>query len=257
MVNKKKKIKKTALGRVGAPKNERIEDGVSEPLKPEDETGTPTTDERKVTNEYTNEYYEKFTKEAFPSIEKFREEYKKDINELDKKSRQETREELNNIRRFSEQNQIRLIEVLALFVALFTFISINIQIFKFGLPLWIVAGFILILLGALCFFIVIVDAVLRNLPFQKNLVHKGLLSNTFQPMVGYTEKLELRFLRCQTWGIGFKIFLILLILTTILIGLGVSLVISGQKFIPKSSDSNVIELKLPDQMKLNIDVNQK
>jgi uncharacterized membrane-anchored protein len=53
-----------------------------------------------------------------------------------------------------EDSKLSVIETLGLFVALFTFISIDVQILKSDLNLLALAGFVLVTLGALSFFVI-------------------------------------------------------------------------------------------------------
>lgn len=53
-----------------------------------------------------------------------------------------------------DSSKISIIETLGIFVALFTFVSIDVQILKTDLSLLAIVGFILVTLGALSFFVV-------------------------------------------------------------------------------------------------------
>lgn len=61
-----------------------------------------------------------------------------------------------------DDSKIRIIETLGIFVALFTFISINFQVFKSYKNPVAISGLILILLGSLTTFITILDFLIIN-----------------------------------------------------------------------------------------------
>lgn len=74
---------------------------------------------------------------------------------------QPIKDELNNFK-------AKIIEVLAIFVALFTFVSVDVQIFKLGVSFLSATGTSLITLGALIFFISALHFVLNTENFLKN-----------------------------------------------------------------------------------------
>lgn len=58
--------------------------------------------------------------------------------------------------------KVKIIEVLAIFVALFTFVSVDIQIFKSEISILSAAGFTLIMLAGLVFFVIILAYLLDD-----------------------------------------------------------------------------------------------
>jgi hypothetical protein len=59
-----------------------------------------------------------------------------------------------------KDQQKTVIEIIGIFVALFTFISIDINIFRLPLNVWELVGFIFITLSSLSFFILLLDIIL-------------------------------------------------------------------------------------------------
>lgn len=168
-----------------------------------------------------------------------------DLKDVSKKIKKEIKEEIQpefnglktnieTIEKRTEQNKLRLIETLALFVALFTFVSVNIQIFRSPLSLLSAAGFVLIMLGSLSLFLLIMHFILLNLNFKKTITLRGSMSRFVRSIMSsdWKEEVEFKFWHGSTWGDGFKVFFLLFIFSTVLIGLGVYLV---------SRDTTVIE----------------
>lgn len=69
---------------------------------------------------------------------------------------------LYDLKRDTEGFKIKIIEILAIFTALFTFISVEAQILKSSVSFLSALGISLIILGALMFFIFILHCVLNN-----------------------------------------------------------------------------------------------
>lgn len=73
-----------------------------------------------------------------------------------------TDEVKNDIERKMESRQLKTVETLGIFVALFTLVSIEFQIFKIYQNAVTIGGLTLILLGSLLVFITVLDAILLN-----------------------------------------------------------------------------------------------
>lgn len=71
-----------------------------------------------------------------------------------------TKKEINDLKKEVTEFKIKTIEILAIFVALFTFVSVDIQIFKSEISFLSATGTSLITLGALLFFISILHLLL-------------------------------------------------------------------------------------------------
>lgn len=76
------------------------------------------------------------------------------------------REQIDPLKKELTDYKANLIEVLAIFVALFTFVSFDVQIFKANLSVFSVLGFTLIMLGSLTFFLILLKTVLSG---QRNI----------------------------------------------------------------------------------------
>jgi len=85
-----------------------------------------------------------------------------DISQIKKELQEEFRREI-------DKKYNRNIEVLAIFVALFTFISIDFQIFKQPISIIAAMGVSLITLGALSFFVLLLGFMTENNNFYKKL----------------------------------------------------------------------------------------
>lgn len=137
-----------------------------------------------------------------------------------------------------ENSKIKVIETLGIFVALFTFVSVEFQAFRQMNNLNSIAGMTLIMLGSLSFFVIIMDIVLNNQFSDKKIIKqkgsyffessKEIVQKTF----GYSEQKEFNLFKCSSWGEGFKLKICLLVLCLILIGAGIYLFSLSKFFIP-------------------------
>lgn len=104
---------------------------------------------------------------------------RKELSELIDKTREdlaklrvESQEHLSDLREETRKFEVRLVEILALFVGLFTFVSIDVQIFN-SEPLSVAsaAGFVLITLGGITFFITLLGVLVLD---------RGLISSVIK-----------------------------------------------------------------------------
>lgn len=68
----------------------------------------------------------------------------------------ETQKRFDTLKEEISEFKDKIIEILAIFVALFTFVSVDIQIFKTDVTFYTVIGFSLIMLGALLLFVLMI-----------------------------------------------------------------------------------------------------
>lgn len=73
-----------------------------------------------------------------------------------------TKNEISDLRKEITEFKIKTIEILAIFVALFTFVSANMQVFKSEITFLSAMGFSLIMLGALLIFIYLLHLFIRE-----------------------------------------------------------------------------------------------
>ena len=73
-----------------------------------------------------------------------------------------------------DDSKLKTIETLGIFVALFTFVSIDFQVFKMFNNPQSIAGLMLILLGSLLTFITVLDSVLSKIKLQEDIKFKLL-----------------------------------------------------------------------------------
>jgi hypothetical protein len=114
----------------------------------------------------SNESNEKFKKEF---LEKFKNDLNKKVNEDIKKledkiieSNEEIKKSEYNFNNKIESSRIKIIETLGIFVALFTFVSVEFQMFRIFHRADSVGGLTLILLGSLISFLLILDFVINS-----------------------------------------------------------------------------------------------
>jgi hypothetical protein len=123
-----------------------------------------------------------------------------------------------------ENSKIKIIETLGIFVALFTFISTEFQVFKIYQSPITIAGLTLIILGSLLVFITILDITLAsNFSLYKTKKISGSIAPFFQNiknLSGYEEKIDFKILDCKTWGEGFKLKVILILIWFLFIIVG-------------------------------------
>ncbi len=74
----------------------------------------------------------------------------------------ELREKIDNLNKELHIESLRIIEILAFFIALFTFVSVDIQVFKSDITWYAAAGFTLIMLGALTLFLIFLSKIINN-----------------------------------------------------------------------------------------------
>lgn len=139
-------------------------------------------------------------------IKKYTEKYTKEfVNNKLKESENRLKKMENKI----ENSQIRIVETLGIFVALFTFISTEFQAFKIYQSLKAIAGLSLIMLGGLLIFIIILNIVLMSSKIDKDA--------TFN------------FLKCNTWSNVFILKFVFLILCLFFIVFGVILLSTSKE----------------------------
>lgn len=151
----------------------------------------------------------------------------------------------------ADEKQIKIIETLGIFVALFTFVSIEFQLFnKYQNP-QAIAGLTLILLGSLLTFITALDFVLNfdKLKVKKTKTISGSISSAFRAaraISGYSEEIEFNWFKPATWGDAVKIKTIpLIILWTIFIVTGVILFsLSTSDNTADTKDKNAISISV-------------
>ncbi|MDD5639660.1 MAG: hypothetical protein PHR47_02540 [Candidatus Pacebacteria bacterium] len=112
--------------------------------------------------------------EEIINSETFKDNIKK---ELEEEINRETKELENKI----ENSKIKVIETLGIFVALFTFISVEFQIIKQGNTLLGVSGLTLLLLGSLLFFVIVMDMMLAINNFRKKTNWINKIQNAIKP----------------------------------------------------------------------------
>lgn len=95
--------------------------------------------------------------------------YKKDIDEMAKgvenkikESKREAKESEKEIRKEIDNSKLSVIETLGIFVALFTFISVEFQILKNTTSIFSMLGLSFVMLGSLVFFVLILHLVLNK-----------------------------------------------------------------------------------------------
>ncbi|MCK4891395.1 MAG: hypothetical protein KAS78_01885 [Candidatus Pacebacteria bacterium] len=111
------------------------------------------------------------------------EEFKKKVNEIAKTNTEKIiRETKDELRDKIDDSKLKTIETLGIFVALFTFVSIEFQVFRTLDNAQSVAGLTLILLGSLLTFITVLDSVLSKIKLQEDIEFK-LLKPKSWPLV--------------------------------------------------------------------------
>lgn len=93
---------------------------------------------------------------------------------LDKDLRQ-VKQDLRRVKREQANAANRNVEVLAIFAALFTFVSAEVQIVKAAIPLLSAVGYTLIILGGLGFFLVFLDRLISDAEKKKSVGGAGLI----------------------------------------------------------------------------------
>jgi len=92
---------------------------------------------------------------SLPDTEEPQELWKTDIDKADEK--------INLLNEKLERREIKYIEIIGIFVTIFTFISINFQILQLSESLEKAVGLILILLGSMLFLIISLDIILNEI----------------------------------------------------------------------------------------------
>ena len=98
---------------------------------------------------------------------------KREIEEYKKKTDKQINEQEKEIEKIKEETKtikIDFIAVIGIFVSIFTFISIEIQILKYVCDFWRIAGFSLIIFGSLSSFVILVHSIFS----QKEIKNKIL-----------------------------------------------------------------------------------
>jgi hypothetical protein len=113
-----------------------------------------------------------------------------------------------------QKHGIRIVEMLGLLVGLFTFVSVEFQVFRnFCLP-WHVTGLTMILLGSLMIFSLLIDVLLNDLfpAYVIDSQHK-IFGDMARKRTGQTPD----FFNYKTWGSGLKFRTILFVLSILLV----------------------------------------
>lgn len=86
----------------------------------------------------------------------------KKIEKTAKETKIQIDKELLDVRQKIDESKSRIVETLGLFVALFTFLSLQVQIFKDERDVDQVLGLVLITGGLIAFFVLILDIMIKN-----------------------------------------------------------------------------------------------
>jgi len=171
----------------------------SETKKTEKQTGSPQLDYKSILDQTTAQATTKAIAEMKQYVDN---EFKKrDIDQKIKK----IEDKIDKL----DDKQINIIQTLAIFVALFTFVSIEFQVFRIYQYPQAIAGLTLILLGSILTFITILDFVL-NVRYSITKTQKitGMIEPALQMskrITGYEEEIEFSWLKPSTWGLAVKI----------------------------------------------------
>lgn len=109
-----------------------------------------------VSLDYLNKYFEEFKKDV--------DKLKKENNLFKKNTEIKLEKKLDEYDKKSEDRQIKAIEALGIFVALFSFISVSIQIFNRISSSWSAGFFVLLIFCALSIMIILLDLLLIKPP---------------------------------------------------------------------------------------------
>jgi len=134
--------------------------------EPEEIETSSTLSHEAVTILKTIEVYRK-------ELKKYKKESDKQINEQEEKIKQikiKFDAEFNEQKKEVKNMKIDFIAVIGIFVSIFTFISIEIQILRYVCDFWRIAGFSLIIFGSLCSFVILVHSIFS----QKEIKNKIL-----------------------------------------------------------------------------------
>ncbi len=103
----------------------------------------------------------------------------KDIEEDFKKKSEKIKDEIktseDRLNKKIDDSKLKIIETLGIFVALFTFVSIDFQVFRAYKNPWSIGGLILILLGSLTMFLILLDYLIIN-SYANNKIKKKIQS---------------------------------------------------------------------------------
>jgi len=103
-------------------------------------------------------------------LKEYKEESDKQINEQEEKIKQ-IKTKFNEQKREVKNMKIDFIAVIGIFVSIFTFISIEIQILRYVCDFWRIAGFSLIIFGSLSGFVILIHSIFS----QKEIKNKILI----------------------------------------------------------------------------------
>lgn len=142
---------------------------ISDELLKETFTTNPTENEEKEPsaggdpNEAINKIYTEVSTSIQQQGRKLKKQFKKDIEEI----HDEFAKKVEKLENKTEDSKLSIIETLGIFVALFTFVSVEFQIFRSFTSWKSGASLSLIILGALLLFIVTMDLVLHKKMLEK------------------------------------------------------------------------------------------
>lgn len=175
-----------------------------------------------TTNEIKNELSEKSRKnveEAKKEIESKLLETKNEIIGKDGKGGQlkEIRNSVAESRKQIENQKLTIIETLGIFVALFTFVSVDFQVFKSYRNPFAVAGLSMLLLGAISFLVIIFDFYILQARAIKNDFERNDVSDNSNNDIGFWSDLKKRY-RNNPTGIVLRILLFVISISIIILG---------------------------------------
>lgn len=87
--------------------------------------------------------------------------FNRGVNDMQQKVKK-LEKESKNLTRNIENQKINVIEILGIFISIFTFISVDIQIFKDQKNPFILTGFILVMLGSLILFNLMLKSIIKS-----------------------------------------------------------------------------------------------
>jgi len=219
-----------------------------------DLTSIKSRNKKEVQERYKN-YYNKLASEKTLLSEKNKiiDELKKYADKETEKLNQQIKDIKNNAKETKEKlenkiddSKLKIIETLGIFVALFTFISIEFQVFRSYESAMAIAGLTLVILGSLTFFVTILDFVLNvNLSFLKIKKDSGLIASMMrdaQAFTGIEEVIDFCWSKPSTWGQAVKTKTLPLIgLSILFIFFGILLFVKSPE--PHNLNNSISELK--------------
>lgn len=209
-------------------------------LKAKPKSSSSQIDETKMSKELIEDYQKRYKQieNQFGELRSYIQREKKDLSEFKEKLEDRL-----------EDQKIKVIEVLGVFISIFTFISVDIQIFKENRNAFILVGFVLVLLSALMAFNLLLKVLSgREIEFTKIRTTDMIAETIARATLQRTDEYKPKLFKVSTWTNGYAVVVLTIVfLITGFISIIIGTIIEGKDLPLNVSPDKEINVNITDK----------